>query len=98
MMLDSVVAFVFFGHRDGDHLSLDPSEPGGSPHEMGVQPEVSLERRRVEAVDLENVVDLSRGFTVAPIQLRELSLGFILPNHANPGHPRTSSDNQRSIR
>ncbi len=98
MMLDSVVAFVFFGHRDGDHLSLDPREPGGSSHEMGVQPEVSLERRRVEAVDLENVVDLSRRFTIAAIHLRELALGFILPNHANPGHPRTSSDNQRSIR
>ncbi len=98
MMLDSVVAFVFFGHRDGDHLSLDAREPGGSPHEMGVQPEVSLERRRVEAVDLENVVDLSRRFTIAPIHLRELSVGFILPNHANPGQPCTSSDNQRSIR
>jgi hypothetical protein len=60
---------------------------------MGVQPEVPFERRRVEAVDLENVVDLSRGFTVAPIHLRELSVGFVLSNHANPGHPRTSSGN-----
>ncbi len=98
MMLDSVVAFVFFGYRDGDHLSLDPREPGGSPHKMGVQPEVSFERRRIEAVDLENVVDLSRRFTIAAIHLRELALGFILPNHANPGHPRTSSGNQRPIR
>lgn len=72
MMLQSVFAAIDSGDDDADHLALRPRQGRIANHQRFVKMQMVDQRRRMQAVDLHDVIDFAAlgvaGSLICPFQ------------------------------
>lgn len=89
MVRDSVATPVFNRDRDGNHLALDAGQARRTAHEMGIELHVSLERGRIQRVDLEYVIQ-SFFAGMACVEFCETPFRVLFVNPIDPRHEAVS--------